>query len=251
MGPFPDLSGRWGCHVGKLVFAQVMEFAPWHTLADWSQVSGRLPRTHLQLPRPVPVHAFAQLTYRRACRTSKLAWEHSRPSFYHLVSAATSVEQLGRCQRDAGLRIHCEFAQALIRVARRLYAEDPLAVDLDKRLCLGFHHQSICVCRCFLGPFRHQAAIKLQRCWTCARHSGVHLISGRQLHDVNVLDDLVAGAGGFYVMDRGYLDFERLYPCTKRAPSRHAGQVELHCKRRVLPPGRSQHRGDLRFSTSN
>jgi transposase len=110
-------------------------------------------------------------------------------------------------------RIHCEFAQALIRIARRLYADEPLAVELSNTVyALDSTTIDLCLSVFPWAPFRAtKAAIKLHTLLDLrgAIPTFIHISDGK-LHDVNVLDILIPEPGSFYVMDRGYLDFARL-----------------------------------------
>jgi transposase len=110
-------------------------------------------------------------------------------------------------------RIHCEFAQALIRIARRLYADEPLAVELSNTVyALDSTTIDLCLSVFPWAPFRStKAAIKLHTLLDLrgAIPTFIHISDGK-LHDVNVLDILIPEPGSFYVMDRGYLDFARL-----------------------------------------
>jgi IS4 transposase len=111
-------------------------------------------------------------------------------------------------------RIYAEFAHALIRTARRLYAKDSLAVDLAETVyALDATTIDLCLSLFPWAKFRTtKAAVKLHTLLDLrgAIPSFIHISDGK-LHDVNVLDVLIAEPGAFYVMDRGYLDFERLY----------------------------------------
>jgi hypothetical protein len=111
------------------------------------------------------------------------------------------------------LRIYCEFAQALIRIARRLYVEELLAVELDNTVyALDSTTIDLCLSLFPWAPFRNtKAAIKLHTLLDLRGAIPAFFISDGKLHDVNVLDLLLPEPGAFYVMDRGYLDFERLY----------------------------------------
>jgi len=124
------------------------------------------------------------------------------------------AQQPGRCQRALRLSLHCEFAQALIRIARRLYATEPLGLELDNTVyALDSTTIELCLTLFPWAPFRStKATIKLH---TLLDRRGtipsfIHISDGKW-HDVKVLDLLIPEAGAFYVMDRGYLDFARLY----------------------------------------
>ena len=130
---------------------------------------------------------------------------------YHLgLHGKVSRSALADANESRDWRIYGEFAQALIRIARRLYAHEPLGIDLDETVyALDSTMISLCLS---LFPWAHfrktEAAVKLHTLLDLRGGipSFIHISEGR-LHDVNVLDLLIAEAGAFYVMDRGYLDW--------------------------------------------
>ena len=119
-------------------------------------------------------------------------------------------------------RIYAEFAQHLIRIARRLYVDEPFGVDLkDTVYALDSTTIDLCLAMFPWAPFRStKAAIKLHTLIDLRGNipSFIHISDGK-LHDVNVLDQLLPEPGAFYVMDRGYVDFERLHACIWPGPS--------------------------------
>jgi hypothetical protein len=203
-------------HVGKLVFAQVMEFAPWHTFrrlvtkyrGDFNVRTFRCMDQFLSM-------AFAQLTYRESLRDIEACLGAQPAKLYHLgIRGNVTRSNLGDANETRDWRIYCEFAQALIRIARRLYAQDPLAVDLDGTVyALDSTTIDLCLSIFPWAPFREtKAAIKLHTLLDLrGAIPAFILISDGKLHDVNVLDILLPEPGAFYVMDRGYLDFDRLH----------------------------------------
>lgn len=203
-------------HVGKLVFAQVMEFAPWHTFrrlvvryrGDFNVRTFRCMDQFLCM-------AFAQLTYRESLRDIEACLGAQPAKLYHLgIRGNVTRSNLGDANETRDWRIYCEFAQALIRIARRLYAQDPLAVDLDNTVyALDSTTIDLCLSIFPWAPFREtKAAIKLHTLLDLRGAIPAFVfISDGKLHDVNVLDILLPEPGAFYVMDRGYLDFDRLH----------------------------------------
>lgn len=203
-------------HTGKLVFAQVMEFAPWHTFRRLVVKHGgdRNVRSFSCLDQFLCM-AFAQLTYRESLRDIEACLGAQPAKLYHLgIRGNVTKSNLADANEGRDWRIHCEFAQALIRIARRLYADEPLAVELDGTVyALDSTTIDLCLSLFPWAPFRQtKAAIKLHTLLDLrgAIPAFIHISDGK-LHDVNVLDILVLEPGAFYVMDRGYLDFERLY----------------------------------------
>ncbi len=203
-------------YAGKLVFSQVMECAPWHTFrrlvtkyrADFNV------RTFTCLDQFLSM-AFAQITYRESLRDIEACLEAHATKAYHLgLRGNFTRSNLADANERCDWRLHCEFAQALIRIARRLYATEPLGLELDNTVyALDSTTIDLCLTLFPWAPFRStKAAIKLHTLLDLrgAIPSFIHISDGKW-HDVNVLDLLIPEAGAFYVMDRGYLDFARLY----------------------------------------
>jgi len=203
-------------NVGKTLFAQVMEFVPWKTF-------GRIIERHrgdagvrtLDCADLFRVMVFAQLTWRESLRDIEVCLAANRGKLFHMglknVPARSTLSD-ALSQRD--WRIYHALAMRLIARARALYAKEQLDIDLDATV-YALDATTIDLCLSLFGwaPFRStKAAIKLHTLLDLrgAIPSFIH-ISGGKLHDVNVLDILPIEAGAFYVMDRGYLDFQRLY----------------------------------------
>lgn len=201
---------------GKLVFAQVMEFAPWHTfrrLVD--NYRGDFNVRRFSCLDQFLCMAFAQLTYRESLRDIEACLRAQSSKLYHLdIRGNVSRSALADANEGRDWRIHFEFAQALIGIARRLYASEALAIDLDDTVyALDSTTIDLCLSLFPWAPFRTtKAAIKLHTLLDLrgAIPTFIHISDGK-LHDVNVLDLLIPEPGAFYVMDRGYLDFERLH----------------------------------------
>ena len=203
-------------HIGNLVFSQLMEFAPWHTFrrlvvkyrGDFNV------RTFSCLDQFLSM-AFAQLTYRESLRDIEACLRAQPTKLYHMgLRGKVSRSALADANESRDWRIYAEFAHSLIRTARRLYAQEPLAVDLAETVyALDATTIDLCLSLFPWAKFRKtKAAVKLHTLLDLrgAIPSFIHISDGK-LHDVNVLDVLIAEPGAFYVMDRGYLDFERLY----------------------------------------
>ena len=203
-------------HIGNLVFSQLMEFAPWHTFrrlvvkyrGDFNV------RTFSCLDQFLSM-AFAQLTYRESLRDIEACLRAQPTKLYHMgLRGKVSRSALADANESRDWRIYAEFAHSLIRTARRLYAQEPLAVDLAETVyALDATTIDLCLGLFPWAKFRKtKAAVKLHTLLDLrgAIPSFIHISDGK-LHDVNVLDLLIAEPGAFYVMDRGYVDFERLY----------------------------------------
>jgi hypothetical protein len=203
-------------HSGNLVFAQLMEFAPWHTFRRLvAKYHGDFNvRTFSCLDQFLSM-AFAQLTYRESLRDIEACLRAQPTQLYHMgLRGTVSRSALADANEWRDWRIYAEFAHALIRTARRLYAQDSLSVDLTETVyALDATTIDLCLSLFPWAKFRTtKAAVKLHTLLDLrgAIPSFIHISDGK-LHDVNVLDVLIAEPGSFYVMDRGYLDFERLY----------------------------------------
>ena len=203
-------------HTGNLVFAQVMEFAPWHTFRRLvAKYHGDFNvRTFSCLDQFLSM-AFAQLTYRESLRDIEACLRAQPTKLYHMgLRGTVSRSALADANESRDWRMYAEFAHALIRTARRLYAQDSLAVDLAETVyALDATTIDLCLSLFPWAKFRTtKAAVKLHTLLDLrgAIPRFIHISDGK-LHDVNVLDMLLPEPGAFYVMDRGYLDFERLY----------------------------------------
>jgi len=201
---------------GKLVFAQVMEFAPWHTFRRCvEKYRGDFNVRRFSCLDQFLCLSFAQLTYRESLRDIEACLRAQTSKLYHLgIRGNVSRSALADANEGRDWRIHCEFAQALIRIARRLYAHEPLAIEFSETIyALDSTTINLCLSLFPWARFSQtEATVKMHTLLDLrgAIPAFVHVSDGR-LHDVNVLDLLIPEPGAFYLMDRGYLDFERLY----------------------------------------
>ncbi len=211
-------------HAGKLVFAQLMEFAPWHTFRRLvAKYRGDFNVRTFSCLDQFLCMAFAQLTYRESLRDIEACLRAQPTKLYHLgMRGKVSRSALADANEARDWRIYSEFAQALIGIARRLYAKEPIGIDLSETVyALDSTTIDLCLSLFPWAEFRAtKAAVKLHTLLDLrgAIPTFIHISDGK-LHDVNVLDLLIPEPGAFYVMDRGYLDFERLYACTRPAAS--------------------------------
>jgi len=162
--------------------------------------------------------AFAQLTYRESLRDIETCLGAVGGKLYHMgfhTSVARST--LADANESRDWRIYADFAQTLIGTARTLYARDPLGVDLDQSLyALDSTTIDLCLALFPWARFRRRkAAVKMHTLLDLRGNipAFVHITDGK-VHDVNVLDQIVSEAGALYVMDRGYIDFQRLFVLT-------------------------------------
>ena len=203
-------------HAGQLVFAQLMQFAPWHTFRRLvSKYRGDFNVRTFSCLDQFLCMAFAQLTYRESLRDIEACLRAQPSKLYHLgLRGKVSRGALADANERRDWRIYAEFAQALIRIARRLYAREPLGVDLHQTVyALDSTTIDLCLSLFPWASFRStKAAVKLHTLLDLRGGipSFIHISDGK-LHDVNVLDLLLPEPGAFYIMDRGYHDFERLY----------------------------------------
>jgi IS4 transposase len=179
------------------------------------EVSRRFQRAHVQLRGPISVDGLAQLTYRESLRDIEACLRAQPTKLYHMgLRGTVSRSALADANERRDWRIYAEFAHALIRTACRLYAQDSLSVDLAETVyALDATTIDLCLSLFPWAKFRTtKAAVKLHTLLDLrgAIPSFIHISDGK-LHDVNVLDVLIAEPGAFYVMDRAYVDFERLY----------------------------------------
>jgi len=158
--------------------------------------------------------AFAQLTYRESLRDIEACLRAQSSKLYHLgIRAPVARNTLANANATRDWRIYCDFAQSLIAMARRLYANEPFGVDLkDTVYALDATTIDLCLSVFPWAPFRStKAAIKLHTLLDLRGSIPSFIrISDGKWHEVNLLDELIAELGAFYVMDRGYIDFERL-----------------------------------------
>jgi uncharacterized protein DUF4372/DDE family transposase len=203
-------------HIGKLVFAQLMDHLPWKSFGRIVERYGGDHRVReFSCANQLRCMAFAQLTYRESLRDITTCLRAQSAKLYHLgIRGMVARSTLADANEARDWRIYAEFAQHLIRIARRLYINEPFGVDL-KETVYALDSTTIDLCMTLFpwAPFRStKAAIKLHTLIDLRGNipSFLHISDGK-LHDVNVLDILLPEPGAFYVMDRGYLDFERLH----------------------------------------
>lgn len=165
--------------------------------------------------------AFAQLTYRESLRDIEACLRSVTGKLYHLgIRSRVARTTLADANESRDWRIFADFAQVLIRIARPLYAADPIGVDLDHSLyALDSTTIDLCLSLFPWAKFRrHKGAVKMHTLLDLHGNIPTFIsITNGKVHDVNVLDEIAPEAGAFYVMDRGYVDFERLYVFTLSA----------------------------------
>jgi Domain of unknown function (DUF4372)/Transposase DDE domain len=217
---FANLRGRDSqgdsMNLGKLVFAQITQHLPLTTFRRCvARYGGDHKVTSFSCCDQYLCMAFAQLTYRESLRDIEACLRAQANKLYHMgIKSRVSRSTLADANETRDWRIYADFAQSLIGIARRLYSDEPFGVDLKETVyALDASTIDLCLSMFPWAPFRTtKAAVKLHTLLDLRGNIPTFLhISDGKLHDVNVLDLLLPEPGAFYIMDRGYIDFERLY----------------------------------------
>ena len=162
--------------------------------------------------------AFAQFTYRESLRDIEACLASMSGKLYHMgFRSRIARSTLADANETHDWRIFADFAQHLVGVARPLHVEDPMGVDLDHSLyALDSTTIDLCLSLFPWAKFRqHKGAVKMHTLLDLHGNIPTFIrITDGKVHDVNILDEISPEAGAFYVMDRGYIDFERLYVFT-------------------------------------
>ena len=203
-------------NIGKTLFAQLMDFLPWTTFARYvARYEGDKGVRTLTCAEQFRIMAFAQLTYRESLRDIEVCLSAQAGKLYPMgfrqeIKRAT----LADANETRDWRIYAEFAQRLIEQARKLYAGDSFGIELENTTyALDSTTIDLCLSLFPWALFRTtKSAVKMHTLLDLRGNipSFIHISDGK-LGDVNVLDILVLEIGAIYVMDRGYLDFARLY----------------------------------------
>ena len=203
-------------HVGKLVFAQLTEHLPLSTFRRCVALyAGDHKIKHFTCLEQFLCLAFAQLTYRESLRDIEACLRAQRDKLYHMgIRSRISRSTLADANEVRDWRIYADFAQRLIVMARKLYVDEPFGVDLKETVyALDTTTIDLCLSVFPWAPFRRaKAAVKLHTLLDLRGNipTFIHISDGK-MHEVNVLDQLLPEPGAFYLMDRGFLDFERLF----------------------------------------
>lgn len=201
---------------GKLVFAQIMEHLPLTTFRRCiARYQGEHKVKSFSCLDQYLCMAFAQLTYRESLRDIEACLRAQSAKLYHLgIRGQVARNTLANANATRDWRIYADFAQRLISIARRLYTDEPFGIDLsDTVYALDATTIDLCLSVFPWAPFRStKAAVKLHTLLDLRGNIPSFLyISDGKVHEVNILDQLLPEPGAFYLMDRGYLDFERLH----------------------------------------
>ena len=203
-------------YIGKTLFAQIMDFLPWKTFHRIvNRYDGDFRIRTLSCAEHFRILAFAQLTYRESLRDIETCLSAQANKLYHMgIREAVSRSTLADANANRDWRIYAEFAQRLINQARQLYASEDLGLDLTNTVyALDSTTIDLCLSVFPWTNFRTtKAAVKLHTLLDLRGSipSFIHISDGK-MHDVKALDLLIPEPGAIYVMDRGYVDFARLY----------------------------------------
>jgi len=201
---------------GKLVFAQLMQHLPLTTFRRCvTRYRGECKVQSFSCRDQFLRMAFAPLTFRESLRDIEACLRAQRSKLYHLgLRSVGARNTLANANAVRDWRIYADFAQSLIGIARPLYVDEPFGVDLKESVyALDTTTIDLCLSVFPWAPFRStKAAVKLHTLLDLRGNipTFIHISDGK-MHEVNILDQLLPELGACSMMDRGFLDFERLY----------------------------------------
>lgn len=205
---------------GRTVFSQLIDFLPLHRFRQCvERYGGNYKIQSFTCLDQFLCLAFAQLTFRESLRDIEACLRAQQPKLYHMgFRGQVSRSNLAYANEHRDWRIFAEFAQVLIGMARDLYRDEPFGVDLSETV-YAFDSTTIDLCLS-LFPWaqfrRRKSAVKLHTLLDLRGRIPTSVyVTGGQVHDVNLLDELLLEPGAFYLLDRGYVDFARLYLFTQ------------------------------------
>jgi len=207
---------------GQLVFTQLMEFLPRHEFNSCvRRYRGDYRARTFTCREQLLCKTFAQLAFRESLRDIETCFNSLGSKLYHAgFRSPISRSTLADANQRRDWRIYFDLAQVLITRARKLYINEPFGVELaNTAYALDATTIDLCLSLFPWAPFRkHKAAVKLHTLLDLRGNIPTFIrISSGKMHEVNVLDELLFEPGSFYVMDKGYLDFGRLYRLTQQA----------------------------------
>ena len=216
------LRNNGGMHNGRFIFSELISHLPHKEfqkcVARYDDDSQSRTFSHWDQYLTM---AFAQLTYRESLRDIEACLRSVTGKLYHLgIRSKVARTTLADANESRDWRIFADFAQVLIRIARPRYAADPIGLDLDHSVyALDSTTIDLCLSLFPWAKFRrHKGAVKMHTLLDLHGNIPTFIsITNGKVHDVHILDEIAPEAGAFYVMDRGYLDFERLYVFTLSA----------------------------------
>jgi len=218
---FPPVDGvkQWLVNSGRTVFSQLIQHLPKKEFKKCvARHNGDSNFRGFSCWDQLLAMAFAQLTYRESLRDIESCLRALQSKLYHMgFRGKVSRSTLADANESHDWRIFAEFAQVLIGIARPLHAHDPIGVDLDQSLyALDSTTIDLCLSLFPWAKFRRRkAAVKMHTLLDLHGNIPTFIrVTSGDVHDVNILDEIVPEAGSFYVMDRGYIDFQRLFVFT-------------------------------------
>ena len=206
-------------NLGQTVFSQVVDHLPrYEFLQCVARYRGDYQQKSFSCWDQFLAMAFAQLTYRESLRDIEACLRSMSSKLYHMgFRGRVARSTLAEANESRDWRIYADFAQVLIGIARPLYAHDPIGVDLDQSLyALDSTTIDLCLSLFPWARFRQRkAAVKMHTLLDLHGNIPTFLrVTSGDVHDVNILDEIMPEAGAFYVMDRVYIDFQRLFVFT-------------------------------------
>jgi transposase len=207
-------------HIGQTVFSQLIDFVPKKQLDKCvRRYRGNHRVKTFSCFDQYLCMAFAQITYRQSLRDIETCLRAMQPKLYHCgIRGNVSRTTLAKANENRDWRIYADFAQILISKARTLYANEDFGIQLSREAyALDSTTIDLCLSLFPWAKFRkHKAAVKVHTLMNLKGSISTFIrITDGKVHDVNILDDLVLEPGAIYVMDRGYLDFARLFTFTQ------------------------------------
>ena len=203
-------------YTGRLIFSQVMDYLPKHIFRQCvNRYHGNRKIKNFTCLDQFLCMAFAQLTYRESLRDIEVCLRAQHNKLYHMgIRGGIARNTLANANKTRDWRIYADLAQSLITTARGLYINEDLGLELDNTVyALDASTIDLCLSVFPWATFRRtKAAVKLHTLLDLRGNipTFIHITDGK-VHDVNVLDILIPEPGAFYIMDRGYVDFKRLY----------------------------------------
>jgi hypothetical protein len=216
------LQKEWLMNAGRAVFSQVMDFLPLTEFRRWvERYRGDYKVQSFSCLDQFLCMAFAQLTYRESLRDIETCLRSMPSRIYHMgVRGRVARSTLADANEHRDWRIYADFAQGLIRTARQLYLDDAFGVELEQSVyALDSTTIDLCLTLFPWARFRkHKGAVKLHTLLDLRGSIPAFIrITPGNVHDVNILDEILPEPGTFYLMDRGYLDFARLWELARGA----------------------------------
>jgi hypothetical protein len=213
-------TAEWWMNSGRTVFAQLLDHLPSYEFQKCvTRYEGDSHLRGFSCLDQFLAMAFAQLTYRESLRDIEACLRSISAKLYHIgFRGKVARTNLAASNETHDWRIFADFAQVLIAIARPLYASDPIGVELEQSLyALDSTTIDLCLSMFPWARFRKgKAAVKMHTLLDLHGNIPTFIsITDGKVHDVNILDEILPEAGAFYVMDRGYVDFGRLFVFTQ------------------------------------